>query len=112
MDNKKFERLPKWAKDEIFRLMHDVNHWKEKAMSVDEKTSNISYTEGLSPKHYLPKNCNVYFEVKTDKPNYRPHHIEVYIDEKENCLKLFSDWGQLQVRPRASNSIYLEIDER
>lgn len=104
MDNKKFARLPKWAKNEIERLNANIEYYKKQVQEIKgEKDTNVFIVEGLT-KRPLPKNSHIEFRLGKNWSD------KVDINIEEDCIQIYLD--DVIVIPSASNHLYLKRRRR
>jgi len=106
MEDKKFERLPKWAKMRINLLEGNVEYWKNIAKSIENGTSNVVMLQGLDELSLPPKaHIRFYLPTKEKRVHIDIRHVE------PNVLNINSS-DTLKITPRASNSADVEVDRR
>ena len=105
MDNEKFMKLPRWAKDEINRLERNSQDAEEQIRQMNSGEESLVYwNDGLArEKHGLPDRATVTFQT----PN---GPISVMIRDGE--LSVMSMAINLLVRPSAANSIRILAENR
>lgn len=103
----KFDRLPKWAQDEIRRLENKNEHLFKVLDEINGDTqTNTFLNEGLSERP-LPKNSCVDFKIGENNINT----VSVYI-KKNGTIDINASSKkaqQLVIIPNAANSFYLKF---
>lgn len=102
-----FQKLPKWAQDEILRLQNNHQSLLTKLDEINgDSETNTFLVEGLSERP-LPKNSCVDFKVGENNLNT----VSVYI-RKNGTIDINANSKmaqQLVIVPNAANSFYLKF---
>ena len=103
MTNEQFNKLPEYVKRHITTLESKVEYWKGQVSEMcGEADTNTTFTTGLNDSFGLPMGANVRFSVDLGR------YVDVSVVGDE--LRVYGS-RCLKVNPRASNSIYIEVDE-
>ena len=100
----KYSRLPKWAQDEISRLRRIVDERDSHIAVMSGDVHTRTYVEDFDkPRQWIKSHSNVVFETKSG-------NVIAALDLSFN-LNIRSWSGPLIIRPSASNSISVEVDQ-
>jgi|SRR6185437_2614189 len=105
----RFDRLPKWAQDEIRSLDQKVSRLQKQLDSLENKVETDVYyrspLEFRESNHPIPKGSTVEYLLKYGEKNQWPCRIRVEI--RENTLKINADTG-IYITPEASNAVLIK----
>lgn len=109
-DAERFDRLPKWAQSEITRLKSNVNYWKAKATAGPDDSDTFVWN-GLGDMTPLGDSPTVAFYPKSIQRGGIESGFHARIDGKR--LRVTSPGAEMVlIHPSASNSFYVEVDQR
>lgn len=118
----RFERLPKWAQEQITSLERELAIEKRTnaELKAKHKGSNVSYNSvytGVMDETTLPRDSHVTFYMEPEregKSHYLRRSITVHHARSAYGPEVYvtTNGGRLTVLPSASNSVRLRIDER
>lgn len=111
--DQRMETLPKWARGLIEYLERELSYTEDQrdALTATEQPegSLISWSQGINDDKWLPKHTSIRCHFD------RHRHIDVRFRGGHSGDPLLLDINgstTLLVKPQASNSIYLNIEER
>ena len=111
--DERFSKLPYWTKVYIEYLEYESKHQTETLTSVvsDEqpKGSLISWSQGINNNHWLPRHTSLCCHLD------RFRYIDIRFRggrEGEPCVLDINGSTTLLIKPQASNSIYINVEER
>lgn len=102
MTDDQYARLPLYARHEIDKLRHDVEHYRAAAMGVSAETTSIKYRTAMTW-HHLPDNITVRFTLS--EAVSRPEDwVDCRIEDGMLCVR---GGNAMALLPRAANTIYV-----
>jgi len=111
MKQEQFDKLPKWAKEEIRRLEYRIGTLEKQCEFYEQNykqktnTSFVFPSDFLDKKQYLPERTMVYFEFE----NGRRVRVMLLKRNGIEVLDLNGD-DSLLITPQASNSTYIRME--
>lgn len=105
----KYDRLPKWAKEELSRTNYQLRKAEEIILSLssnNETNTHYQIPFNIGSVVNLPINATIEFTLKSQIDETK--NIKVRIKIKDNVLKINGD-SQIAIIPEASNSISIKI---
>jgi len=104
-------KLPKWAKEKIKRLQHEIDALNEDLLAyTDNPETKVSYDtlntgKGTYTRHNLPSNATIEFHVGNSK--FESISAQATLDGN---VRISANGRRLLVLPSAANSIYVQTD--
>jgi hypothetical protein len=98
-EDRDLTKLPQWVRDRLTLLERNLEHYRERERQVVEGDTNVfiqNYRQGNQP---LPKGTRIVFVTEDGE-------FQVWVDGKDIEVRTYGGRG-LQVRPSASNAIYI-----
>lgn len=105
MDKDKFLKLPLYARDEINRLMRDLDYMRHQVAQLDGTTdTRITWTSGIHDgDHGLPEHATVTFVVWNSVGNKTEIEVSLGGDD-ERALKIRSTSGRISIEPDSGSN--------
>lgn len=112
---KRFDRLPVWAKDEINRLNRDIAHYKNIIQRIKLKKTRISYSilGTIDKKTHLDERTVINFNLSKEE-EFENRHFEIIsiMLNSDNSSLIIHGGNGICVLPAASNSVEIKLKER
>lgn len=100
---KRIEKLPKWARDEIWRLKSNLDRAHKKWEELSNEYADI-ITDPFT------KDTNIGFDRHTVVRYRLGTHQHIDIHHKGDRIEVFGNWG-VEIIPRASNTIWIKVED-
>lgn len=113
LDQDKFDKLPKYARDEINRLRVEAdglrakNTWLEDENRVKVEASNTIVSEGIHDNTALPPHSNVEFHLKNPNGKWKAA-ITVRVSRDGNYVEVMGS-DSIVIRPESSNFVRIML---
>jgi len=98
------DKLPKWARQEIQQLRHNVTVLRQQLFDMDAGLTNVRFDAGQSRREYvnLPMDTRVEFLMEPDPALHA--RFTVYLGHDEgDYLEVYCGGDALHIEPRAPN---------